>query len=156
MGPKGTGLLYVSPDAAEAIQREDDSRFFISESIGVGCLPLATGLGAAIEAMAQRGMATVTAHVTGLRALAWRGLRDMPSLGVVGPPPGPRATGMVSARLADDVDTGALRNRLLDQHGVVIKTIDKRWFNGIRLSPHIFNTEADIDRALSAIRTELG
>jgi hypothetical protein len=32
---------------------------------------------------------------------------------------------------------------------------EKRWFNGIRLSPHIFNTEADVDAALRAIRTEL-
>jgi selenocysteine lyase/cysteine desulfurase len=28
-------------------------------------------------------------------------------------------------------------------------------FNGIRISPHIFNTEKEIDAALDAIRTEL-
>jgi selenocysteine lyase/cysteine desulfurase len=33
--------------------------------------------------------------------------------------------------------------------------IEKRWFNGIRLSAHVFNTEADVDAALRAIRTEL-
>jgi selenocysteine lyase/cysteine desulfurase len=29
------------------------------------------------------------------------------------------------------------------------------WFNGVRLSPHIFNTESDLDAALRAIRTVL-
>jgi selenocysteine lyase/cysteine desulfurase len=29
------------------------------------------------------------------------------------------------------------------------------WFNGIRLSPHVFNTEANIDKALQALRSEL-
>jgi selenocysteine lyase/cysteine desulfurase len=33
--------------------------------------------------------------------------------------------------------------------------VEKRWFNGIRLSPHIFNTAAEIDAALRAIRAVL-
>ncbi len=37
----------------------------------------------------------------------------------------------------------------------MVKMVEKRWFNGIRLSPHIFNTERDIDVALRAIRTVL-
>jgi len=56
MGPKGTGLLYVSPDAVETIQpiQAEDGRRFLSESVGMGCLPLAVGLGAAIEALQGR------------------------------------------------------------------------------------------------------
>jgi selenocysteine lyase/cysteine desulfurase len=38
----------------------------------------------------------------------------------------------------------------------VIKVAEKRWFNGNRISPHIFNTESDIDAAIKAIRAELG
>ena len=37
----------------------------------------------------------------------------------------------------------------------MVKMVEKQWFNGIRLSPHIFNTEADVDAALAALRTEL-
>jgi selenocysteine lyase/cysteine desulfurase len=43
-----------------------------------------------------------------------------------------------------------------DRYGVLLKMAEKRWFDGFRLSPHLFNTEADIDRALATIRTELG
>ena len=158
MGPKGTGLLYVSPDAAEAIQpiQAEDGRRFLSESVGMGCLPLAAGLGAAIEALQGRGMASVAARIAVLRDQAWRGMREIPGLAVVSVPPGFRGTGLVAARLPDAIDSAVFQNALRDKHGVVVKMVEKRWFNGIRLSPHIFNTEADVDRALSAIRTELG
>jgi hypothetical protein len=33
--------------------------------------------------------------------------------------------------------------------------VEKRRLNGIRFSPHVFNDEAQIDRALSAFRSEL-
>src|SRR5258707_11814357 len=49
MGPKGCGVLYLSPDAHEAIQpvQLEDGHRFNSNATGVGCLPLAIGLGAA-------------------------------------------------------------------------------------------------------------
>lgn len=158
MGPKGTGLLYVSPDAAEAIQpiQAEDGRRFLSESVGMGCLPLAAGLGAAIEALQGRGLASVTARISVLRDQAWRGLREFPALAVMSVPPGSHGTGLVAVRLPDAIDSAVFQNALRDKHGLVVKMVEKRWFNGIRLSPHIFNTEADIDRALAAIRTELG
>jgi selenocysteine lyase/cysteine desulfurase len=41
------------------------------------------------------------------------------------------------------------------KRGIVVKMAEKRWFNGFRLSPHLFNTVDDIDRALAAVRAEL-
>jgi len=35
---------------------------------------------------------------------------------------------------------------------LVLKQTEKRWGNGMRISPHVFNTEADIDAALKANR----
>jgi selenocysteine lyase/cysteine desulfurase len=158
MAPKGTGLLYVSPAAADAIQpiQGEDGRRFLSESVGMGCLPLAAGLGLAIEMMQGRGMAPVAARIAVLRELAWRGMSDIPGLTVVSGPAGPRATGLVAARLPDAVDSADFLTALRERHGVIVKMVEKRWFNGIRLSPHIFNAEADVERALAAIRTELG
>jgi selenocysteine lyase/cysteine desulfurase len=43
----------------------------------------------------------------------------------------------------------------LSKYKLVVKVVEKRWFNGTRLSPHIFNTEDDIDRAVAAIKKEL-
>jgi selenocysteine lyase/cysteine desulfurase len=156
MGPKGTGLLYVNREATgiEPIQWEDGRRF-IANSTGVGSLPLAVGLGAAIEDMRRRRMAAVESHNIALRNRAYAGLKEIPQVEVVSTPPGPLATALVSARLPDDIDSRQVRDTLRQRHGVVIKMVEKRWFNGIRLSPHLFNTERDVDVALRAIRAVL-
>ena len=157
MGPKGTGMLYLAPetgDRIEPVQLEDGHRF-ISNSIGVGCLPLCIGLGAAAEAARKRGMAAVQMRALALRNRAYEGLARIPGLRLASVPPGPAATALVAAYLPDAVDSSAFRGALRTNHQVIVKMAEKRWFNGIRLSPHIFNDEDDVDRALRAIRQEL-
>jgi selenocysteine lyase/cysteine desulfurase len=157
MGPKGTGFLYISKDASsliQPVQRENGVRFVVS-STGIGSLPLVVGLGAAVEAMRKRGLATVEKRIIELRDRAYAGLTKIPTIQVVSPPPGPLTTALVAFKLPDRVDGRAFRDLLLKKYGIVIKVAEKRWFNGNRISPHIFNTEKDIDAALQAIRTEL-
>jgi selenocysteine lyase/cysteine desulfurase len=156
MGPKGTGLLYVSREAAgiEPVQWED-GRTFVAHSTGMGSLPLASGLAVAIEAMQARGLPAVERHDMALRNRAYAGLQAIPQCEVVSPPTGPLGTALVAARLPPHVDSRRVMIALREKHGVVIKMVEKRWFNGIRLSPHVFTTEADIDAALRALRTEL-
>jgi selenocysteine lyase/cysteine desulfurase len=157
MGPKGTGMLYLSPDAREAInpvQLEDGHRF-VSNATGVGCLPLAIGLGAAAKAMRVRGMASVSADNLALRNHAYAAMTRIPRLRLVSAPPGRMATALVAAELPLEADSNAFRATMHDKHKVVLKMVEKRWFNGFRLSPHVFNDEADIDRAVRAIRIEL-
>ena len=158
MGPKGCGVLYLSPDAHESIQpvQLEAGHRFVSNSTGVGCLPLAIGLGAAAEAMRKRGIEKVAAHNIALRNRAYGGLARL-GLKLASAPPGdPMGTALVAAYLPQRLDSNAFRQAMHDRHNVVVKMAEKRWFNGFRLSPHLFNTEDDIDRALAAIRTELG
>ena len=157
MGPKGTGMLYLAPetgDQVEPVQLEDGRRF-ISNSTGVGCLPLCIGLGAAAEAARKRGVAATHARTLALRNQVYEGLARIPGLRLASVPPGPAATALVAAYLPDAVDSSAFRAALRTNHQVIVKMAEKRWFNGIRLSPHIFNDEEDVDRALRAIRQEL-
>jgi selenocysteine lyase/cysteine desulfurase len=158
MGPKGTGFLYINNDARSMIhpvQREHSLRF-IGPATGVGSLPLVVGLGAAVEAMRKRGMATVEKRLLELRDRAYVGLSKISRIQVVSPPPGPLTSALVSFKLPDSVDSRAFRDTLLKKYRIVIKVAEKRWFNGNRISPHIFNTESDIDAAIKAIRAELG
>ncbi len=158
MGPKGCGVLYLSPQVGEAIQpvQLEDGHRFDSNSTGVGCLPLAIGLGVAAEAMRKRGLEVVAAHNLALRDRAYEGLVRL-GLTLASAPPGhPMGTALVAAYLPDRLDSNAFRRAMHDRHNVVVKMAEKRWFNGFRLSPHLFNTEADIDRALAAIGIELG
>ena len=157
-GPKGTGFLYVSPDAGariEPIQREGGRRF-VSTSVGVGSIPLVAGLGAAIEAMTATSMAAVERHNLALRARAYEGLSKLPRVRIASPPKGPHATAMVAFEIPASLDSVAVRLAIARRHGVILKTVEKRWFNGLRISTHIFNTEADVDRALAAIAEEVG
>lgn len=158
MGPKGTGMLYLAPetsDRVEPIQLEDGHRF-ISNSTGVGCLPLCIGLGAAAEAARERDMSTIGARTLALRNRAYDGLTRIRGLRLASVPPGtPAATALVAAYLPDGVDSAAFRAAMRTKHQIIVKMAEKRWFNGFRLSPHIFNDEEDVDRALRAIRLEL-
>jgi selenocysteine lyase/cysteine desulfurase len=157
MGPKGTGFLYISKDASsliQPVQRENGIRF-VGSSTGMGSLPLAVGLGAAVEVMRRRGMATVEKRIIELRDRAYTGLSKISKIQMVSPPPGPLTTALVAFKLPDSVNSGAFREVLLKKYRIVVKVEPKRVFNGNRISPHIFNTEKDIDAAIKAIRTEL-
>lgn len=158
MGPKGTGMLYLSPeidDRIEPVQLEDGHRF-ISNSTGVGCLPLCIGLGAAAQAMSKRGTAAVRARTLALRNRAYEGLAGIPGIRLASvPPESPAATALIAAYLPDAIDGAAFRAAMRTKHQIIVKMAEKRWFNGFRLSPHIFNDEEDVDRALRAIRLEL-
>ena len=157
MGPKGTGFLYISKEASsliQPVQREEGLRYVVG-STGIGSLPLAVGLGAAADAMRERGMATVEKRIIELRDRAYAGLTTISKLKVVSPPPGRLTTALVAFKLPESVDGNALRGLLMRKHNIVIKVTGKKWFNGNRLSPHIFNTEKDVDMAIEAIRTEL-
>ena len=105
--------------------------------------------------MRARRLTTVERHNIALRNRAYAGLKEIPKLEVVSTPPGPLSTALVAARLPAGIDSRQVKDTLRQRHGVVVKMVEKRWFNGIRLSPHIFNTESDIDAALRAIRTVL-
>jgi selenocysteine lyase/cysteine desulfurase len=158
MGPKGTGLLYVNREAGaliEPAQWELGHRYG-SESIGISPQPLAIGLGAAIAAMRAIGMEEVERRNVALRNHAWRALSALAHVQLVGPPPGPGNTPLVAFRIPAEIVARELRIRLTNLHNVVVKSAEPRWLNGIRLSPHLFNTEEDVGTALAALRAELG
>ena len=157
MAPKGTGFLYINKDSASRIhpvEREDGVRFVV-ESTGVGNIPLIIGMGAALDAIQARGISAVERHNIELRNRAYAGLRKIPKIEVVSAPPGPLASALVAFRLPDSIESSAFRIKMKEKYKLVLKMTEKRWFNGMRISPHIFNTAANIDLALNAIRTEL-
>lgn len=158
MGPKGTGVLYISRDAASEIapvEREDGNRF-VTNATGIGALPLVAGLGAAIDSMSARTMAAVERRILELRTRVWNGLVEIPKVRVVSPPAGPAATALVACELPAEFDAQAFHPMLRERHGIIVKRVESRFFNGIRLSAHVFNTEAEIEFALRTIRAELG
>ena len=157
LGPKGTGILYISADAAEAIKPIQwmAGKRVTSNATGIGPLPIVVGLGAAVDTATERGIASIEAHNLSLRNRAYEGLKQIPKVRMMSLASGPLATALVSFALPDEVDVRALLNTLRIKHNVQLKAIAGKPFNGLRISPHVFNTEADIDAALVALRAEL-
>lgn len=157
MAPKGTGFLYIRKEAAPKIQPVEwvDGTTYVNGSAGIGSQPLIVGLGAAIEAAKKRGIGVSETQNLLLRNRAYEGLKKIPKVRIVSAPPGPLATALVAFRLPDTMDSTAFRGALGTKYRVILKQTEKRWFNGMRISPHVFNTEADIDAALKAIASEL-
>ncbi|HMV32651.1 MAG TPA: hypothetical protein PKA50_11070, partial [Gemmatimonadales bacterium] len=65
--------------------------------------------------------------------------------------------GVVAAcGLPPEVGAHSLYLALLERHRVMVKVVPGNWFNGQRISTHLFNTEADVDALLGALAVELG
>jgi selenocysteine lyase/cysteine desulfurase len=157
LGPKGTGLLYLSEDLGDQVDpiALQGGRAAYSDSSGVCNLPGVIGLGAALEYIAAIGIAKVEAHNLRLRNRLYDELRGMPKLRVFSPPAGPLASPLVSYALPDHVDSKALQIHLQEKHGVVVKVVPKQWFNGNRISMHLFSSERDGEALVEALNEEL-
>jgi len=83
------------------------------------------------------------------------GLKSVPKLRVVSAAPGPLASPLLTFTLPPDIESQAFRNRMNDRHKIELKMVPKEWLNGIRVSTHLFNTNAHADALIAALKTEL-
>jgi cysteine desulfurase/selenocysteine lyase len=159
MGPKGTGILFIAKDAQTAIRPmafEQSYRTY-TNSNGVVNLPGLLGLGEAIRFLERSGMARVEAHNAQLGNTLAERLRAMDGLSLVSPPAGALASPLLTVLLAERFERTTFSQRLLERHRVAIRATHPEFgFNGIRFSLHEFNTLKDVDRAVEAVRRELG
>jgi len=157
MGPKGTGLLYLSKGVQDEIRpmQFEVSYNTYNNSGGVANLPCILGLGVAIEQLSAIGMEKVEQHNIALRNRLYDGLSDIHKLKIVSPPPGPLVSPLLSCRLPDDIDATLFSKMLLEKHKISFRPVHKQWFNGIRFSMHIFNTEKEVDVVVQTVRKEM-
>ena len=112
-------------------------------------------MGAAIDYLNAVGLARIEAHNLALRNRLFAALRSVPKLRVVSAPAGALASPLLTFTLPDELESGAFRIRLRDKHNIELKVVPKPWLNGLRVSTHLFNTEAEVDLLTAALRTEL-
>jgi cysteine desulfurase/selenocysteine lyase len=157
LGPPGTGVLYLNKDLGSAVDpiALEGGRASYSNSSGVSSLPSVLGMGAAIDYVSAIGLDRIDTHNLVLRNRLYAALRNLPPLRVVSAPPGPLASALLSFRLPDQLDSHVFQERMRDVHHVELKVVPKNWFNGIRVSTHLFNSEQDVDALAAALRLEL-
>jgi len=158
MGPKGTGLLYVSKDIQHIIRpiQFEESYNTYNDGNGVVNLACILGLGKAIEYIEAAGITKIEEHNLNLRNRLYERLSAVPGLTIMSPAAGPLASPMLACLLPDTIERTSFVKMLLDKHKLSIRPTHKQWFNGIRFSLHIFNTEKEVDFAADVLRKELG
>ena len=158
LGPPGTGLLYLSEELGKTIDPIplQSGRASYSASSGVPSIPSILGLGAAIDYVSAIGLDRIESHNLALRKRLHAALQNVSRVRVVSAPSGPLASALLSYMLPDDVKSGALHERLRDKHKIEVKVVPGNWFNGNRISTHLFNSEHDVDALVAALELELG
>jgi selenocysteine lyase/cysteine desulfurase len=157
LAPKGTGLLYLNPSLGAHVDPIvlQSGRAAYTASTGVGNIPGVIGLGAAFDYLRERGMPAIESHNLAVRRRLDETLAMVPRLRIVSAREPELASPLLSYRLPDDVKAHDLYLRLLEKHRVVVKVVPGNWFNGHRISTHLFNTEQDVDTLVRALKAEL-
>jgi selenocysteine lyase/cysteine desulfurase len=158
MGPKGTGLLYLSKDAQDHIRPMQFEESYNTYSNGNGVVNLACilGLGKAIEYLESVGISKIEEHNISLRNRLYNKLKDLPNVKILSPAEEPLASPMLTLLLPDKVEKTSIVKMLFDKYKLSIRPTHPEFgFNGIRFSVHIFNTEKEIDFASEVMHKEL-
>jgi selenocysteine lyase/cysteine desulfurase len=158
MGPKGTGLLYISKEAQDNIRPMQFEVSYNTYNDGNGVVNLACilGLGKAIEYLQSIGIENVEEHNISLRNKLYKRLDDLKNVRILSPAEGPQASPMLTLLLPDQIKKTEFVKMLLDKHQLSIRpTHNEFGINGIRFSCHIFNTDKEIDYASEVVHKEL-
>jgi len=158
MGPKGTGLLYLSKDAQDIIRPMQFEESYNTYNDGNGVVNLASivGLGKAIEYLQSIGINKIEEHNLGLRHRLFEKLKDLNNAKILSPADITLASPMLTVLLHDQFERTSFVKMLLDKHKLSIRPTHKEFgFNGIRFSMHVFNTEREIDFASEIMHKEL-
>jgi isopenicillin-N epimerase len=158
MGPKEAGVLFVRAERAAAIwpgivgvgwgdaaeTSVRGARRF--ETLGQRNDATIAGLDAALDFHETIGAAAIETRVLALAAALKELLGRIPGARLVTPVAPARSGGVVIARFGER-DHRALYQRLYAEHGVAGAAT-----GGLRLCPHIYNTQDDVAHAAQAVR----
>lgn len=158
MGPKGTGLLYLSKEVQDIIRPMQFEESYNTYNNGNGVVNSAgiLGLGKAIEYLEFVGITKIENHNLSLRNRLYEKISGINNLKIVSPVPGSSlASPMLACMIPETSERTSFAEMLLDKYKLSIRPTHKQWFNGIRFSCHLFNTEKEIDFAADVLNKEL-
>ena len=159
MGPLEAGILYVReehipriwPSIVTAGWAEDLKGARKFEVFGQRDDPRVAALEAAVDFLALVGMPEVEARVQFLVSRAKRQLREIPGLQLKTSLDPRLSAGVVKFRLEKGATKPAY-DALWDRHRLAIAMTPSGDAEGLRFSPHIYNSPEEIDRAVAAVR----
>jgi selenocysteine lyase/cysteine desulfurase len=163
MGPLEAGILFVRAERIEPLWPAivsagwsdglEGARKF--ESLGQQDDPRVASLEAAIDLLDLIGLREVEARVASLAGRAKRALADLANVELKTHLEPELSGGVVKFRLKD-IPTARAYDLLWERHRLAIAMTAGGDSEGLRFSPHIYNTFEEIDRAVTAVRELAG
>ena len=161
LGPKGTGLLYVRPGrqkelwttlASSAWDDEADPMFRLMQ-YGTGNLSLLIGLGVAVDFHNQIGSAKIQERDFALADRLRTGLATIPGATIVSPTHPELTCGTTVYSLRNKTG-GQIQDYLWERGQVRVRSMGDPV--GVRHACHIYNSPAEVDKALALLREMTG
>ncbi len=158
LAAQGTGLLWLRGEWRTRLWPTLASGGWDDRSLGahrfnhMGTIDESrpAGLLAAVAFLDAVGPARIEARVRHLRARLERGLRALPRTTVVTPGDEAMKGAMVSFAI-DGVESSALQRHLARAANVRTRVIGEYGYGWMRLSTHLYNTPAEVDRVLELV-----
>lgn len=170
LAPQGTGFLWMREEWRTRLWPSVASGGWDDLSLGahrfnhLGTLDESrlAGLAAALAFHEAVGADRIATRIEALRARLVDGLRELPGVRIASPVRGPSVAGMVSFSM-DGVPALELQRRLADavapegtahagrRMRVRTRVISEYDYGWMRLSPHVYNDEAEIDTVVAMI-----
>jgi selenocysteine lyase/cysteine desulfurase len=157
-GARETGLLYVRQAVQDRIAPSVISLY--GGAVGISRRLEANGqrdeaamiaFGEAIALQTEIGSARIDARVRALARQLADGLRKIDGVKVWTSPVAERSAAIVSF-LPGSLDIRRLNTALYEKDGIISATRGGADRGGLRFSPHFYNSTAEIDRAIAAIK----
>jgi selenocysteine lyase/cysteine desulfurase len=168
LGPCGAGILYVRKALQERLKptvfgwhnvrcpgfvaqeemnfRPDARRYEAGTANWLGLV----GLHAALELLLEVGVENIAAELLRKRRWLVPALQSRGYQVLLADAPDPNASGIVTFQ-RDDTDLAALHERLLDANVVTSLRTDRAGRRYLRFSPHFYNTDAELQRAVAML-----
>ncbi len=157
-GPKECGLLYVNARVHDRIKPSIVSLYpgevgisRTMEAFGQRDEPAIVGFGEALALQTQIGRPAIEARARELAQMLMEGLKPIEGVTIWTHRDPGRSAGIVSFQ-PGSLDIRKLHQALYERDRIACATRGGTDRPGIRFSPHFYNLQSDVDRAVAAVR----
>lgn len=156
LGPKGSGLLYISEGAREQITplRLEDGMGVYTAIGGTEDFAAILGLAAAVQWAQQLGQAAVWERIMWFREQLYAAVAAQRGVTINSPPPGSPLESHLVCFTIDDRDKLKRADEAFAREKIVIKTVHHAGID-YRVGCHVYNRPEDIERFAAALRSAL-
>jgi selenocysteine lyase/cysteine desulfurase len=171
MGPLRTGFLYVRPGMLDVLRpltvgAYSSERYDIRKNefvlqptaqrfeYGTQNDALFYGLGTAIDFVRTIGTDRIWKHNQALAERFFRGLQTLPGVEILSPAEEAYRSAMIGFRMRT-IESGRINDHL-SKDRIRVRPVAEGGLNSIRVSFHICNRDADVDKILASLKTVMG